>query len=193
MSNFDLVEKLRSRANVSYEEARAALDACNDDLLDALIYLEKQGKVSAPSGGGAYSSKAEPQREEASYKTLPPKHEHGEDFRQLMNRFFRWCGDVINKGNKNYFEVWRHNQKILSVPVTVLVLLLIFAFWITLPLLVVGLFLSCRYTFHGTEVESINMNGIMDSAADAAEGLKTEVINAHQNYQNKNGGKDENK
>lgn len=186
MSDFDLVEKLRSRANVSYEEARAALDATGGDLLDALIYLEKQGKVASPSSGGTYSSKAEPQRDETAYKALPPKNEHGEDFRQLMNRFFRWCGDVIGKGNKNHFEVWRHGQTILSVPVTVLVLLLIFAFWVALPLLIVGLFLNCRYAFRGNEVESINMNGIMDSAADAAEGLKAEVINAHQSHQNKN-------
>lgn len=186
MSNFDLVEKLRDRANVSYEEARTALDACNGDLLDALIYLEKQGKVSAPPSGGAYSSKSEPQHEETVFKALPPRRDHGDDFRRHVNRFFRWCGDVINKGNTNYFEVWRGNQKILSIPVTVLVLLLIFAFWITLPLMIIGLFLSCRYVFRGSDIESINMNGIMDSAADAAEGLKSEVMNAHQQYRDKN-------
>ena len=35
------VEALRARAAVSYEEARAALEANGGDLLDALIALER--------------------------------------------------------------------------------------------------------------------------------------------------------
>ena len=34
------VEQLRAHAAVSYEEARRALEACDGDLLDALILLE---------------------------------------------------------------------------------------------------------------------------------------------------------
>jgi hypothetical protein len=43
------VEKLREKANVSYAEAKAALDACGDDLLEALLYQERQGKVNRPN------------------------------------------------------------------------------------------------------------------------------------------------
>ena len=35
------VEQLRAHAAVSYEEARRALEACDGDLLDALILLER--------------------------------------------------------------------------------------------------------------------------------------------------------
>lgn len=49
------VEKLQSRANVSYEEARDALEKCDGDILEALIQLEKDGKTAKP-GGGAYST-----------------------------------------------------------------------------------------------------------------------------------------
>ena len=37
------VEQLRAHAAVSYEEARRALEACDGDLLDALILLEREG------------------------------------------------------------------------------------------------------------------------------------------------------
>lgn len=181
MATMEMVEKLKERANITYEEARAALDACGDDLLEALIFLEKQGKVSPPQGG-SYSSKTEA-AEGGTQFSPPPKPKQGESFKDLMNRFFRWCGRVIHKGNTNYFEVWRLGEKILSVPITVLVLLLIFAFWVAVPLLVIGLFLSCRYAFRGAEVERIDMNGVMNSAADAAESLKTEVKNAQQQHQ----------
>ncbi|MDR2615905.1 MAG: ubiquitin, partial [Oscillospiraceae bacterium] len=48
MATLEQVEKLRERANVSFEEAKAALDEADGDLLDALILLEKQGKTAAP-------------------------------------------------------------------------------------------------------------------------------------------------
>ncbi|NLO13382.1 MAG: ubiquitin, partial [Clostridiales bacterium] len=44
MDHFEMVEKLRQKANVSYEEAKAALEHSEWDLLDALVYLESQGK-----------------------------------------------------------------------------------------------------------------------------------------------------
>ena len=45
MEFFEKVEALREKANVSYEVAKEAMEACNYDMLDAMIYLEKQGKV----------------------------------------------------------------------------------------------------------------------------------------------------
>lgn len=182
MASIDMVEKLRERANVSYEEAKTALEACDDDLLEALIYLEKQGKVSSPAGG-SYSSKTE-SRENQTAGIQPPNEKKGESFSEMLNRFFRWCGKIINKGNTNYFEVLRHDQKILNVPITILILLLICAFWVTLPLMVIGLFFSCRYKFKGPEVQSINVNSVMDSAANAADNLKNEVISAQHNHNN---------
>ena len=45
MTNYEMVELLRQKANVSYEEAKAALEAANWDLLDAIVLLEREGKV----------------------------------------------------------------------------------------------------------------------------------------------------
>ena len=45
MDNFEKVERLREKADVTYDEAKRALEACNWDMLDALIYLETLGKV----------------------------------------------------------------------------------------------------------------------------------------------------
>ena len=45
MDHLEMVEKLRAKANVSYEEARDALEACDWDLLDALLMLESEGRL----------------------------------------------------------------------------------------------------------------------------------------------------
>lgn len=52
MTTLENVEKICAMANISYEEAKAVLDAANGDLLEAVISLEKQGQIQAPNGGG---------------------------------------------------------------------------------------------------------------------------------------------
>ena len=51
MVTLEQVEKLREYANISYDEAKTALENADGDILQALIELEQQGKVKAPEGG----------------------------------------------------------------------------------------------------------------------------------------------
>lgn len=173
MATLEQVEKLREKASVSFEDAKAALDACNDDLLEAIIWLERQGKVNAPVTGGYYSSRNEGESEKENCREKGARKERqGESFSDMMKRFGRFCVRLVEKGNSNYFEVQRYGRVIISVPVTVLAISLVFAFWIVLPLLLVGLFLGCRYHFHGNELGRDSVNKVMDSASDAAESIK---------------------
>ena len=45
MDNLKKVEKLMERADVSYEEAKAVLEECGWDVLEAVVKLESQGKL----------------------------------------------------------------------------------------------------------------------------------------------------
>ena len=49
MDEMEKIERLRARADVSPDEARNALKACDGDLLDAMVFLEKIGKAKAPT------------------------------------------------------------------------------------------------------------------------------------------------
>ena len=62
MDNLEKVEKLRERANVTYEEAKEALENNDWDLLDAMVALEKEGKTVKPEQT-AYSTSYEEQQE----------------------------------------------------------------------------------------------------------------------------------
>ncbi len=177
MATMEQVEKLKEKANVSYEEARAALDACGDDILEAMIYLERQGKAKSSPDGGYYCSRQEEPENETADEDSRNDTQKGETFSQLAGRFLRWCGRIVEKGNRNSFEVRREDRTVIAVPVTALVLLVIFAFWFTVPLVIVGLFFGCRYYFKGPDLESTGVNHMMDSAAGAAENLKNEVKN----------------
>jgi hypothetical protein len=178
MATIELVEKLRQKANVTYEEAKEALEASGDNILDAMIYLERQGKVKPPQNGGYYSSKSAEATDSQSSGNSHHKGEgcrSGETFSELIGRFFRWCGRMIQKGNKNYFEVRQKDKVVSSVPVTLLALLLIVAFWFVVPLLILGLFLGYRYYFKGPDLEATGVNRVMNSAANAAENFKNDV------------------
>jgi len=44
MITIEQIDELRKRLDVTYEEAKEALEACNGDMLEAIIYLEKTTK-----------------------------------------------------------------------------------------------------------------------------------------------------
>ena len=179
MATMEHVEKLREKANVSYAEAKAALDACGDDLLEALLYLERQGKVTPPEHGGYYSSKDEQNAKQSdTAETVKQSEPKGESFSELMGRFFRWVRGLFVKGCENLFDVRRGDNQIITMPVLVLILLLIFGFWFVVPLLIIGLFLGCRYRFRGRDVEKTAVNKVMESAENAAESLKSDIKEA---------------
>lgn len=50
MTNLNQIDELKKRAKVSYSDAKEALDACNDDILEALVYLEKNKTESSKTG-----------------------------------------------------------------------------------------------------------------------------------------------
>lgn len=174
MATLEQVEKLRERANVTFEEAKAALDATGGDILEALILLERQGKTTAPAGGGYYSSggaageqKSEPQAEK--------KPAGGETFGGVIRHIGRFLRKLLHKGNTNSFLIYRYDQLQASLPITALVLMLVFMFWITIPLMIVGLFFNFHYRFSGPDLGKDAVNNAMDSAARAAEDIKRSV------------------
>lgn len=89
MDNLEKVEKLREKTGVSYEEAKAALEATNYDVLDAIIYLEKNGKVKAPE----VTSYTTEQAQQTSTEFEQAQQEYTRDcnkktFGQMMDQFF---------------------------------------------------------------------------------------------------------
>lgn len=179
MVTLEQVEKLREKTNISYDEAKAALERTNGDILEAIINLEKEGRIQAPEGGGYYNSRRAQQKRESDncekkFKGEPQKDE-GSSFGELVGRFLKWFGKIINIGNRNSFKVKRGQENIITVPVTVLAVLLIFAFWIIVPLIILGLFFGYRYMFIGPDLGNENVNRTLDSVAKAAENIKNDV------------------
>lgn len=187
MVTLEQVEELRKKANISYDEAKKALEETNGDILEAIINLEKQNRIEPPKGGGYYSTKNIQKNnddcDEGSFKG-ESKQNDGASFGELLGRFLRWCRKIIAKGNINNLEVRKDDNKVMAIPVTILALLLIFMFWITIPIMIVGLFFGYKYMFSGPDLGKENVNRAMDSVADMAENLKKEVKGEKSNGKN---------
>jgi hypothetical protein len=162
MDHIEMVEKLRQMAKVTYEEAKDALENSEWDLLDALIYLENQGKVPKQETD-SFTTRKEPQKEKAPEL----------DLRSGISKAFSFIVELIDKGNKMFLDVHRNNKLVMSIPLTVLALLLIFMFWWVVPIMVISLFFGVRYSFRGPKSTQNVVNKAMDKAANAAEGLKS--------------------
>ena len=162
MEQYVTIEKLRQRANVTYDDARAALEACNWDVLDALIMLENQGKAQADQQENPQSAQ---QPKEGSWKIYVDN-----DIKKWAKRVWRFICTVVRKGNANTFIITNKKQEeVLSLPVTALVLLLI-GFWPwTALILVAWLFFGARYAFKGPDLGQ-KVNDAMNRAADMAQG-----------------------
>ncbi|MDL2233608.1 ubiquitin [Ruminococcaceae bacterium OttesenSCG-928-L11] len=181
MADLELVEKLRQLASVTYDEAREALDNCDNDLLEAVIYLEKRGKVPPPTGGGKFSSKEEPGPKTgysgySTYISGPTHTSHG-SFGATLRRLVDWLIKLFNKSLTNVFEVKRHDSVVFTLPVIVLIILACAVFWPTVSLLILGLFFDFRYSFRGPEKPSGNssINDLLEEIEKAADSLKSEI------------------
>ena len=129
MITLEMVEKLRKHANVSYEEAKRALEESNGDILEAIVSLEKENRIREPEGGGYYDSKDDFKNGEgynSNYEDKKSNKSESQTFGEIMAKFFSRCVKIINKGNKNTIEFTKDSEDIFSVPVTIFVLLMIF-------------------------------------------------------------------
>ena len=167
MTHYEMAEKLAEKMNVSLEEAKTALEACDWEMLDAALMLEKEHGA---ANERAYSTRPDPEEERSR------REEAKERRRGVVNGLGEMLRSAVNMGNRNRFEVRKNDETVLEMPVLVLVLLMLFAFWVCVPLLVIGLFAGFRYSFSGEELGRDSVNSAMDKAAEMAEKVKEEVV-----------------
>ena len=82
------IDIVRERTGATYSEAKEALEACEGNVVDALIYLEDRKEEPVDN---MFSSKEE---------------------------FFNWMREMINKGNVNRIRIKKDEKVLIDIPVT---------------------------------------------------------------------------
>lgn len=177
MDMFEKVEKLRQAANVSYEEAKAALEKANGDILDAMIILEREGKVKRPNTE-SYSTRYEDLKQPLErYKDCEEKKsstkDDGSTFWEKVKRLFK-------KSTVNYLLIEKNGEILVKIPILAAILILIFSWYVTLIAMLVSLFFGCKYSFVGEDEAKMKAaNDVCNKAEDVAETVKEKVVDEY--------------
>ena len=174
MERNEMIEVLMEKGKVSREEAQAALENCDWDLLDSIFYLERKEKAEKKSEKTIIEVDIKENKENGEEKNTHNKssQEHFGGVGEVIGRIFRFIGKVIRKGNENFFEVRKENEKPIRVSLTISVLLLVFLTIPSVVLLVLGLFCGYKYSIYGSSMNYDGVNTIFDEVSKSAESVK---------------------
>jgi UBA/TS-N domain. len=144
-ANLNQIDELRRRANVSYEEAKDALERCNGDMVEALILLEKMNRVKQGSCNNS------------------------------ENGFTTTVKKLLKEGQETKFVVRKNDNTIINVPVNALVLTTVVMPPLTIIGGLAALFTNHRMRFEKPDGRDMEINNMFDKMADSAERVKEQM------------------
>jgi hypothetical protein len=148
--SLELIEKLKKKVNISYADAKEALEKCNGDLVDALIYLEKEDKI-----------KADPQEKKSS---------------GFLNTVKEW----IKRGNDTRLVISKNDETVVNISLTIFIILAIIATPVVIIALLLLLFTGHKFRMKITGCDETQINRTFDDISAAAVKVTdkvTEIIN----------------
>ena len=171
MDMFDKVDTLRERANVSYEEAKEALDRANGDILDAMILLEREGKTRR-EGSGSFSTNG------STENAFNEKQARKERIKESGRTFGEKVKELFRKSTVNYLVIEHNGETLIKLPVLATVLILLFAWYAAVIAVVVSLFCGCKYSFTG-EGDLTAVNNVCNKAGELVIQVKDKVVDEY--------------
>jgi len=143
--NLEQIDELRKRANVSYEDAKNALELSQGDLLSALVYLEKQNKI-------------KPEEKSSS-----------------ENQFFKKVKKLIKKGNETKLIVRKEDTVVLNICVTLAVIVTIVVPPVVITALILALITNHKIRIQKKNSEDLEVNKIFDKMSVAINKVTTKI------------------
>ena len=139
MEEFTKVEKLVEITGASFEDARDAIRACDGEMVDAMVYLEKLGKVTYKTG----STNVDPRFSaitEAEMAAAAARRAERVERRSGLGEFVR---KVMRFLTHNKVSISKDGQEFASIPL--LVVLIICS--MSVGFVVVAVFLSMMFGY----------------------------------------------
>jgi len=143
--NLEQIDELRKRANVSYEDAKNALEQSGGNLIEALVYLEKQNKI-------------KPDETPCS-----------------ENKFFKRVKKLIKKGNETKLIVKKDDTVVLNICVTLAVIVTIVVPPIAITALILALVTNHKIRIQKKNSEDSEVNKIFDKLSVAVNKVTTKI------------------
>ncbi|KDR96690.1 protein of unknown function [Peptoclostridium litorale DSM 5388] len=146
--SIDKVDLIRERANVSYEEAKDALEKSSGDIVEALIYLEKDEKI---------------RKERISIGRRVNESTFGQRIK-----------DFVKEIHSHSFIIEKNAESIINIPSTIALLLLLFAFPMTVIALFAAILMGCKVVIKKKNGAKLDLKKKIDEAFENEEKNKSE-------------------
>ena len=154
MEEFEKVEQLVKVTGVSFEDASNAIRACDGNIVDAMVYLEKLGKINKNAKQSTTSS-----AEEKGKKAI-------EDVKVPAGKF-------VNYMTKNKLSVKKGDETVATVPVGAAAVLGCMAAPVAVPAAFLSMMFGYEYSFTG-ESNLETANKVLAQAGSTAGQVKAE-------------------
>lgn len=187
MDNYQKVEQLVSKAGCSYEDAKTALESCGWDMLDAVISLEREGKINKETPEQKAEEPVEIIPEVSSEETYDNAGNSGKAEGKPKRERKLWKRIKSILVNNRMVVLKSSGQQIMDLPIVIPVIALIAFFWATLIVAAIAMVFGCRFHFEGEDLGKTNINSTMDKATDYAEKVRSDLsgkANGGQNTDN---------
>ena len=137
-----MVERLHEKANISYTDAKDALERSGWDMLEALVLLEREGKI-APLTASTTSSD-----DGNSYeKVTATASRKDSNFHEAMNGVREKLRKLFDDSLATDFVVRRQGKEVFRLQVLITLILCICLWEPIIAALIIGLICDCRYSF----------------------------------------------
>lgn len=141
----EMIDELRQRARVSYEEAKEALENCNGDMVEALVYLERKNKV------------------------------RQNNYNEAGYNFVSTIKGLIRKGQETKFLMTKEGKVVIDVPLNAVILTTVFAAPVTVVGGVVGLFTNHKMKIVKPNGSDVDINKAFDKVSKAVTTSNSDV------------------
>lgn len=153
MDNNEMIEKLKEKAGLSYEDAYNVLESVNWNFLDAVAALEKEGIIKEKSDV-IYSTRREERIDDQ-------KNDDNYDI-SLFEKICKFFVSILEKSVKNNLHLKKNNTEIVNIPVIIPVVFLCFTPLLVIALLICAFFCGCSFYFSGDDLGKEKYNSVLE-------------------------------
>ena len=146
MEEFAKVEKLVEITGASYEDARNALRACDGDMVDSMVYLEKLGKVT--KSGSTYTDPRFAPISEAEVAAAAIRNEERERaaaVKKTSGGIGGFIGKILRFLLCNKIAISKDKREIIRLPLIALILLCGVSFGTAVVAIIISMFCGIEY------------------------------------------------
>ncbi|MCY6354284.1 DUF4342 domain-containing protein [Clostridium sp. ZS2-4] len=143
--SLEQIDLLRKRANVNYQEAKEALEMCNGEIVEALVYLEKNKKAKENK------------------------------INECQGKVCGTVKNLIKKGNETRVVIKKQEDNVLNVSLNVAALFTIFAAPVTLAAFALAMFTKHKIRIEKNNNDNCAVNKVLNKMSEKVTNIVDDI------------------